>query len=113
MNRDGFHYEDVIRPPSSTLTMNSAASGFIYRTYADIMSQQGDPMTSPSGYPDSESNYSLDSRSLAAYSAASSTMGRDNWNTGYRYPYAAEPVRQSEKLNFCFVILKVIELIVT
>ncbi len=32
-------------------------------------------------------------RSLAAYSGASSTVGRDS-NAGYRYPYAAEPIRQ-------------------
>ena len=36
----------------------------------------------------------LFSRSLAAYSAASSTIGRDTQPTGYRYPYAAEPIQQ-------------------
>ena len=37
--------------------------------------------------------YLYNSRSLAAYSGASSTIGRDT-NPGYRYPYQAEPVRQ-------------------
>jgi hypothetical protein len=39
-------------------------------------------------------NHNFGPRSLAAYSAASSTLGRDALATGYRYPYATEPIQQ-------------------
>ena len=58
MNGDDFKYEDVIRAPanSSYVPPNSAH-------YTSVRPTTGDSMfTSPSGYADSESGYSLESR---------------------------------------------------
>jgi hypothetical protein len=55
MNGDDFKYEDVIRAP--------AQSGFVPQTTTTHYSGRPDSMfTTPTGYADSESGYSLESR---------------------------------------------------